>query len=547
MATAGSAKGLGGSLASSADFFEGKLLQLQNLVKRDPVAYREEFEMQFRHYKSERNVFLLNPSKPANHFGELVSFLSQVAQCYLDTFEPMKDFPSQIMTLLKDHYASLDRSLRKTLVEALVLMRNRGHIEPIQLLRLFFMLFRCHDKALRKLLTRHIVSDLKNINKNARNQKVNRALQNFMSTMLADSSSIAAKKSLDVMIELYRRRVWTDSRTVNVIAEACISDHTALIVGGIHFFLGIDVAIDADEDEEDEGMEELIKEAEKVQEQAPVAKKTKARQRRRAKVLKSGRRARIAQERGEQRKIQASGPRFPALQLLNDPQTFVEKLFRKLRSSKQPFDVRCLMMNLVSRLIGFHELMCLNFYSFMQRYMQPHQRDVTKLMAYVVQACHNVVPPDEVAPVVKIIADNFVTDRCSGEVIAVGINTIREMITRMPLLLDEEAIEHIWLDLVQYKKYRGDKNVNVAARSALNQIRELRPEILQRKDRGKDVSMAMSRGKEAKESFGSTVNFELPLVLTGQNYYPSVMRMPWLPTKTWKYQRMIAMLKMATG
>ena len=50
-----------------------------------------------------------------------------------------------------------------------------------------------------------------------------------------------------------------------------------------------------------------------------------------------------------------------------------------------------------------------NFYSFMQRFMQPHQRDVTKLMAYVVQSCHNMVPPDEVAPIVKVIADNFVT------------------------------------------------------------------------------------------------------------------------------------------
>lgn len=38
-----------------------------------------------------------------------------------------------------------------------------------------------------------------------------------------DEHSIAAKRSLEAMVELYRRRVWTDARTVNVIASACLS------------------------------------------------------------------------------------------------------------------------------------------------------------------------------------------------------------------------------------------------------------------------------------------------------------------------------------
>jgi hypothetical protein len=37
---------------------------------------------------------------------------------------------------------------------------------------------------------------------------MNRTLQNFMYTMLNDPSDIAAKKSLDVMIDLYRKRIW---------------------------------------------------------------------------------------------------------------------------------------------------------------------------------------------------------------------------------------------------------------------------------------------------------------------------------------------------
>ena len=51
--------------------------------------------------------------------------------------------------------------------------------------------------------------------------RLNTTMQNFMFTMLKDSNKIAAKTSLDVMVELYRKNVWRDAKTVNVIATAC--------------------------------------------------------------------------------------------------------------------------------------------------------------------------------------------------------------------------------------------------------------------------------------------------------------------------------------
>lgn len=41
--------------------------------------------------------------------------------------------------------------------------------------------------------------------------------------MLKDSNGIAAKISLDIMIELYNKNVWKDAKTVNVIVTACFS------------------------------------------------------------------------------------------------------------------------------------------------------------------------------------------------------------------------------------------------------------------------------------------------------------------------------------
>lgn len=58
--------------------------------------------------------------------------------------------------------------------------------------------------------------------------------------------------------------------------------------------------------------------------------------------------------------------------------------------------IRLLMMNFISRVIGGHRLLVLPFYSHLQRYVVSQQREVTHILAYLVQACHDLVPPNEV-------------------------------------------------------------------------------------------------------------------------------------------------------
>jgi hypothetical protein len=55
------------------------LPQLQNLIKRDPPAYKEEFLQQWTHYNSVREIFRISPDEQAQNFRELVSFISQVS------------------------------------------------------------------------------------------------------------------------------------------------------------------------------------------------------------------------------------------------------------------------------------------------------------------------------------------------------------------------------------------------------------------------------------------------------------------------------------
>lgn len=56
---------------------------------------------------------------------------------------------------------------------------------------------------------KHIITDIKNENAKAKNNQLNTMLQNFMFTMLKDADETAARKSLDVMTELYRKNIWS--------------------------------------------------------------------------------------------------------------------------------------------------------------------------------------------------------------------------------------------------------------------------------------------------------------------------------------------------
>lgn len=182
----------------------------------------------------------MNASEQAVAFVNLINFLGQVAQCYPDVLafiscyvQDLKDYPSMLFNLMDELAEVMHRDTRISIVKVLILMRNKGLIEVIPLLKSFFNYFRINDKQLRALIYSHIITDISSANKGKINENVfaylssliqmNRQLKSFMFDLLESDSDLIARKALDVMVELYRRQVWTDARSVNVIATACLS------------------------------------------------------------------------------------------------------------------------------------------------------------------------------------------------------------------------------------------------------------------------------------------------------------------------------------
>lgn len=157
-----------------------------------------------------------------------------------------------------------------------------------------------------------------------------------------------------------------------------------------------------------------------------------------------------------------------------------EKLFHQLETTTKRFEIKIITLDVISRLIGLHQLFLFSFYPYIQRFLQPHQREVTRILQFAAQASHELIPPDVIEPILKTLANNFITERNSSDVMAIGLNAVREICSRCPLAINEDLLR----DLAMYKNYR-DRAVMMAAKSLIHLFRNTRPEFLHKKDRGR--------------------------------------------------------------
>lgn len=106
--------------------------------------------------------------------------------------------------------------------------------------------------------------------------------------MLQDPNETASKRALNVMIELYKRRVWNDEKTVNVIGEACLHDNPKVVTAACKFFLILNY--DFDSDEEDSSEDEVKGDKIALLKQRKGSKMTKGREQKLEKAIKQEKR-----------------------------------------------------------------------------------------------------------------------------------------------------------------------------------------------------------------------------------------------------------------
>ncbi len=351
-----------------------------------------------------------------------------------------------------------------------------------RVLPLFFKLLRCQDKILRRKLHDSIISDLTKINLAHKNNSVNKTLQNFcIENMLNDPNKKAARKTLNIMIILYKKKIWNDSKTINAIAQTCTSNDPKIAYASCQFFLS--EYEEAEQDSSDEEELDELKSRYKLLGKANN-KKTKTRKNKIKNLMK-------AIERREKRRSNISVSKdFMPIDLLNDPTNFAEKIYSKLKNLKENFKLKLAFMRLIGRVIGRHKLYISNFYSYMLSHLSSNQTELSVIFAALIEACHDLVPPGDLDPIIYKLYDNFISETLPAPLITIGLNTLREIIERSPYVLKKEYITEVEL-LKEFK----NKSVANAARSLINCIKEINSNVLNIYDSTKEKEIIYGQSK----------------------------------------------------
>lgn len=481
-------------------FLKMDLGLLQTQVKNDPISYKSEFLQQWDHFLTASSLLLTSDAlRDGIDFIKSINFLAHCVPLYLKENDELCAFPEILIQILETSSGVLEPQLRLTIVKSLSLFRrkisNKTVLPLERLLKFFFRLLAIKDKELRTYLHDSIISDIKLENEKSNNSSLNKSIQSLVYGLIDDAESgnseknSIASRALRITIALFNKNIWRDARTANIIANAAIKGQTTkIIMQACEFFIRDSNGENKDGDvDSDDSNEEDVSDL-----------KIKMKITGRSKALDAKIQRKIKKQKKKERKSTVNNPScsFYAIELLNDPFNIVERLFGHLRKGTTngvhiSFQVKTILLNAITRIIGIHKLPFLDIFSFLHRYIQPHQHEVTKILAYSVQAIHCDLPTDCVYDLIRSVSMAFIAEHCASEVIAAGINCIREICKRYPKAMTSELLK----DLAQYKSFKKDKIVMASARGLVSLYRELNPDILHRRDRGKEASMAISSSK----------------------------------------------------
>ncbi|KAK4055719.1 Severe Depolymerization of Actin [Microbotryomycetes sp. JL201] len=525
------------------------LPSLQNLIKRSPDAYAEEFGVQWNRFSNLVKVVQLGLGQTKadeDELREVTAFICQTAHLYPTM---TKALPATLSSLLMasapaaaSSSSSADASggaggsmtllpdTRRTMVQGLVLLRRRDVLSGIEcvlaaahefverkdlallthsLLKILFPLLSLTTSPnLRTFILKTIIGDIKHANLKTKNHKLNRTVQGLLFAMIekgldaeaerlgtgvkasrrGDVKVVGAREALwavKIASELWRKSVWRDSKTVSIVASACFHPDTKVQSAAMHFFLVTpdeEAQLDSDADSDDGP------DIEQVKHRQEINKKRKSTERKAKRDIRSAH----AKRKAKAAALNEAATNFSALQLLNDPETFGEKLYFALVKYDKSYTLehKVLMMQLFGRVSGAHKLNVLGFYSYIVKYLHHHQLQITQILVALAQSVHDLTPPDELTPVVRKLAGEFVHSGVAAEVNAAGLNAITEICRRQPWCMDRDLLE----DLVEYKSSK-DKGVMNASRGLLQLYREVNPGMLKKRERGKVATM---KGSDAQ-------------------------------------------------
>lgn len=419
---------------------------------------------------------------------------------------------------------------------------------------LFPLLLASPSSSLRSLLQHTITTDLRNANAKSKNHSLNRVVQGLLFGVVEvgmpghgeDVNGVALSRAgygrketsgksgsealwaVRLAAELWKKKIWNDEKTVALLALACLHPHPRVQSSAIRFFLGDLHSSEAgNESGSDDGSD--AEKGGEIPNVATLLHRRKINKKTRSNDKKVRAAAHLAKKRRkalEDKKAEVDGQdgtsNVAAIHLLHDPQGFGEKLFDELRKGDKRLTIEAKVrtMQLLARIMSCHQCSILGLYTFVVKYLNPHQTHITLILVALAQSVHSQTPPSSLLPLIRKLAHNFVHPGVGPEVIAAGINTIREICSRQVWALGSEDSagsdvddggrkgmddgKDLLVDLISYRRSK-DKGVAAASRGLLQLYRRENPSLLPKKERGKEGAMKAEDEDFVARGFGENL------------------------------------------
>ena len=426
---------------------------LQDKLNKEKETYKEEFFKVLKIFEEQFNIFLFEPTRKIQGFNELLMFFSHQSLAFKKELEFL---PQGLCKILSENYLTIPHEIRLTIVNCLSIMCKNGILSPLEVIPLFFNLMRCQDKILRKRLTDYILSALTKINEKHKNVNINKNIQNFCEKLLTDPNQKLARKTLNIIVQLYQKKVWNDTRTINIMANIAVNTKCIkMSSAACQFFLSEYNTEKADSSDE-EDLEELKNKYKLLGK--GYAQKTKKRKEKLKQLMKS------IEKKEERNKKSKSVSDFLPIDQINDPLSFAVKLFHIFNSFQSGnFQHKLIVLRLLGRVLGRHKLLLNNFYNSMLPLMKNDQKDLPLVLAAIIESVHDQIPPVEIEPIVKKLFDVFICDIFPPPQITLGLNTLYGLVERCPYCISEKDY-----DVCEELKSFKNKSVSNAARAVCN-------------------------------------------------------------------------------
>ncbi|KAG9393109.1 hypothetical protein J8273_3238 [Carpediemonas membranifera] len=473
------------------------LHDLQRFAKQDPDGYKEEFLAQKSHFEARVELFKANDQHTSSDLINLVRFIAQMATVYKEYTREIYD---ALLSLSTERSQTMHPDVRLAIVQSLGLIHNRECMTQDDFLTLmphFFDLYAIEDKGLRQATYNFI---LRRIQRKYSNSTA--VLTHVIHSVNRDELSIA-RTSIRLLIDLYKKKVYEGNRLanlVNAIAEACFHREEVMVREALAFFSDQDkLAEEKDTLDIERGITGLAHQIQR--ELLTIQKATKNKKKRERKIeamqAQLERKKRTANPQETDETIRHTNN---AIALLRDSESFAERLVTvTLARSKLKLKTRLATLRLLSLVIAQDGLFIEEFFVYIERYVKARQSEVTMVMAVLSQAV-NPEAPAALQPIVRKIANEFIQEGMRTEFPTIGLNTIREIASRQPLVFDEDNKE-LLQELVEYRRHK-DKGVSSAAGGLLSFYRMVNPAILPGNMRGRQAAFEERHGMIEGVQFG---------------------------------------------